>query len=58
MFLRIRQWIEPLPDKCRGIDVAKLREDARLVHTALIDLGPDRISEFDKQLLRPVQFKV
>jgi hypothetical protein len=22
MFLRLRQWIDPLPDYCRGIDIA------------------------------------
>ena len=28
MFQRSRKWLDPLPDICRGIDVAKLRSDA------------------------------
>jgi hypothetical protein len=58
MFLRNRQWIEPLPDNCRGIDVEKLRQDARQVYESLVKLGPERIAEFDRTLLRPVQYEV
>jgi len=25
MFIRLRKWIEPLPEVCRGVDVAQLR---------------------------------
>jgi predicted metal-dependent hydrolase len=57
MFLRMRQWIDPLPDSCRGVNVAKLRSQARAVHQALLELGPERISEFDQQLLKPVEFQ-
>jgi CheY-like chemotaxis protein len=57
MFLRSRQWFEPLPDVCRGIDLAQLRADATAVHEAVLDLGPERIGEFDRALLRPVLFK-
>jgi predicted metal-dependent hydrolase len=56
MFLRMRQWIEPLPDVCRGIDVAQLRTDSRRVHQALLALGPERLHEFDVSLLRPVKY--
>ncbi len=57
MFLRLRQWIDPMPPECRGIDVAGLREDARRVHKALLDLGPDRIASFDRSLFKPVRYK-
>ncbi|HEX7976623.1 MAG TPA: DUF309 domain-containing protein [Anaerolineales bacterium] len=56
MFLRVRQWIDPLPDRCRGIEVAWLRDDARQAHTALVALGRERIDEFDLSLLHPVQY--
>ena len=56
MFLRMRQWIEPLPDTCRGIDVAQLRADAHKVHQAMLELGPERLYEFDLSLLRPVRY--
>lgn len=56
MFLRLRQWIEPLPDECRGVDIAQLRYSAANVHQALLALGPERIGEFDESLLKPVKF--
>jgi uncharacterized protein len=55
MFLRLRQWLDPMPAVCRGVDVAQLRQDALAARAALEALGPDRLSEFDRQLLRPVQ---
>jgi uncharacterized protein len=58
MFLRLRQWIDPLPDTCRGIDVARLREDARQVHSELLNLGSERLAEFDLNLLRPVRYEI
>jgi uncharacterized protein len=57
MFLRMRQWIDPLPDTCRGVNVARLRSQARAAHQVLMELGPERIGEFDLQLLQPVEFQ-
>lgn len=54
MFLRLRQWIDPLPEVCRGVNVAQLRTDARLAREALVALGMDRIGEFDRKLFKPV----
>ncbi len=54
MFLRARQWLDPLPDVCRGVDVAALRKDAAEVRAALEALGAERIGEFDLSLLKPV----
>ena len=56
MFLRVRQWIEPLPDNCRGVNVMKLRQEAKVVHESLLSLGPERISELDPSLLKPVEY--
>ena len=56
MFLRMRQWLDPLPEFCRGIDIAQLREDARAAHKILLELGPERIGEFDLNLLQPVRY--
>jgi hypothetical protein len=50
MLLRVRQWLDPLPDKCRGIDVANLRADVERVYAALVALGPERVAEFDRAL--------
>lgn len=56
MFLRARQWLAPLPDQCRGIDVARLRRDAESVRDSLVELGPDRIDQFDITTLPPVHY--
>lgn len=58
MLLRARQWLEPLPEVCRGVDVGQLREDATAVYDALTILGPEQIAEFDHNLFRPIQVKV
>jgi uncharacterized protein len=57
VFLRLRQWLNPLPDECLGVDVAQLRQDAQAVQTALEVLGPERLDGFDNKLLKPVQLK-
>lgn len=56
MFMRLRQWIEPLPDRCRGVDVARLRQDAERVRIELLRLGPARLDEFDRRLFQPVRY--
>lgn len=56
MFLRLIQWLTPLPDRCQGIDVAQLRADAADVRAHLEALGPSRIGDFDRALLKPVRF--
>lgn len=58
MFLRLRQWIEPLPDKCRGVDVKNLRISAQLVYQQLTRTGKDNLEEFDQTLFKPVIFKI
>ena len=54
MLLRARQWLDPLPDGCRGGDVAGLRADADRVHAALLALGPGHVAELDRGLMRPI----
>lgn len=56
MFLRLRQWIDPLPESCRGVDIARLRQDAQEVYEHLVALGEERIREFDRSLFKPVLF--
>jgi predicted metal-dependent hydrolase len=55
MLLRVRQWLEPLPTVCRGVDVAQLRADADRVYEALTALGPERMAEFDRGLFGPIR---
>jgi CheY-like chemotaxis protein len=58
MFLRLRQWIDPLPELCRGVDVARLRLDARRVYDQIVALGRSNISEFDCNTFQPVRYTI
>jgi predicted metal-dependent hydrolase len=53
MMLRVRQWLDPLPDTCRSIDIRKLREQVEDLRRALAGLSPDTIDQLDRGLLRP-----
>jgi uncharacterized protein len=55
MLLRVRQWLDPLPDICRGVNVEQLRKDATATYEELVALGPDQINLFDRGLFRPVR---
>jgi hypothetical protein len=41
-------------DKCQGIDVRQLREDAAQVRAVLLATPPDEIEGFDRAMLKPV----
>jgi predicted metal-dependent hydrolase len=56
MLLRMRQWLDPMPPVCQGVNVAKVLEDATAVQDALNGLGPKNIGEFDQTLFRPIEF--
>jgi predicted metal-dependent hydrolase len=58
MFLRARQWFEPLPAVCRGINLDRLRQDAQRAHEQLLKLGPQEIQLFDRSLFRPVEYSL
>lgn len=54
MFQRARGWLEPLPDNCRGIDVAQFRDDANQVFSKMLELGPNRLNDFPYKNMKPV----
>lgn len=58
LFLRARQWLDPLPESCRGVNVEKLRTDARAAHRLLLELGPGEIDKFDRRMLKPVEYQI
>lgn len=58
MLLRAQQWLSPLPDVCRGIDIARLRADAAAVRAELERLGEADFGQFDRALLRPVRWAI
>ncbi len=57
MLLRVRQWLDPLPERCRGVDVAGLRGDVARVYAALVELGSDEIAAFDRSLFGRIRFE-
>lgn len=55
MFLRVRQYLDPLPAVCRGIDLDQLRAESEAAHAHLLELGAENIADFDKTYLKPIQ---
>ena len=58
LILRMRQWLDPLPEVCRGVQVGQLRRDVAAVYEALQALGAERLGELDPNLLKPVVYVV
>lgn len=44
-------YLEPFAPRCRGVEVAQLIADARRLHAEVVALGPERLSEIDRDLL-------
>jgi len=57
MFQRAHRWLDPLPDVCRGVEIAGLRATAYQIQQVIQKLGPKRIKEFDFSLIRPIQYQ-
>ena len=58
VYQRCRKWLQPWPEICRGIQVGQLRRDLEEAILALQVLGPNRIANFDKTILKPIQFSI
>jgi uncharacterized protein len=58
VYQRCRKWLLPWPETCRGVAVGQLRQDLETVMTALQVLGPKHMLDFDKALLKPVQYSI
>jgi predicted metal-dependent hydrolase len=56
MLLRLRQWLDPLPPVCRGVNIAKLRDNAAKVQAIVTELGPERLDEFDTAVIQPIEY--
>jgi hypothetical protein len=54
VYVRSQKWVKGWPTICRGIHVEELRRDAETVIAEVTRLGLERITEFDKSLLKPV----
>ena len=58
LYHRSQRWLAPFPAVCRGVEVARLRQDFEQVIQAVRFLGPHRLDEFDRVLLKPVVWGV
>ena len=56
VYRRCQKWLNLWPETCRGVSVDQLRRDLEAVITALQELGPQHIAEFDTSLLKPVHY--
>jgi len=57
MLQRSVQWLHPLPDRCQGVDVGKLRRDSTALRAELQRLGPERLGDLDRRLLKPIRWR-
>ncbi len=57
MLLRVRQWLEPLPPVCRGVNVARLRQNIEEVNTAVQATSPDDLQNFPFHLVVPIEVR-
>jgi predicted metal-dependent hydrolase len=55
MLERAAGWLEPFPDICLGINVNQLKIDALQTYSLLIELGSERIQQFNPVYFRPLE---
>jgi predicted metal-dependent hydrolase len=53
---RSQKWLKDWPEICRGINVGKLRRDAEAVIDEVKRLGLQKMAEFDRALLKPIEW--
>mgnify|MGYP002640479856 CR=1 FL=1 len=47
VYQRSQKWLNPLPDICQGVDIARLRADLDAAIAEVRRLGAENIAEFD-----------
>jgi predicted metal-dependent hydrolase len=57
VYARSQKWLKDWPAICRGVNVGRLRAEAEAAINEIKRLGPGRLSEFDKSLLKPVRWE-
>lgn len=56
MLLRMRQWLDPLPDTCRGVDVKQVKANVERLRAGIAAANPEQIAQLDQELLNPIPF--
>jgi hypothetical protein len=57
MFVRSKEWLNPLPDTCCGIDIHQFRLDAYAVELFLQTHPDEHSRDIHQALLKPVPMK-
>lgn len=57
VYARSHRLLAPFPDVCRGVAIAKLRQDAALVMAEVSRLGPGHLNQFDRDLIKPLEWQ-
>lgn len=56
VYRRSQRWLQRFPEVCRGIEVGQLRRDLDAVMAAVRILGVEHLADFDRGLLKPVNW--
>jgi len=56
VYERSQRWLKDWADVCQGIEVETLRRNAEMVIQEVLNLGIERIREFDTALLKPISW--
>lgn len=54
VYARSMRWLTRYPEVCRGVNVARLREDLTRAIREVENLGEAQLIEFDRALLKPI----
>jgi CheY-like chemotaxis protein len=54
ILLRLRQWLDPLPSPCRGVDIAALRDQMEAFRAALGSEDPPTPTELIRAVFHPI----
>ena len=54
VYARSQKWLTKWPERCRGVEVARLRADLDSVFAEVRRLGPENILKFNPSLFKPV----
>ncbi|MGE5249321.1 MAG: DUF309 domain-containing protein [Bacteroidota bacterium] len=53
---RSQRWLRAWPEKCRGVEVGRLKEDAARALAEVQRIGPGGLASFDRSLFKPILF--
>lgn len=56
MLLRMRQWLDPLPATCRGVDLVRVRENIERLRKRVAEAEPRQLVDMKRDLLAPIPY--